>query len=271
VWPPSASHWRETAREPRRVNVVADDLADPQNQRLVQFLAGPGSSFITGQVFGLRCGPIAIPSPAPNWNLAPGSWILVSGGAGFIGEAIVRTLHRAGYRILIGYLRPERAAKLAHDIDPTGTTCRCVPLDVESVDADTVHTSPIGSHLDELAGIVLCGGWNRTHRFSATDPAEWERTLRTNFTGAAQLVASAIENRRAPLAVVAIGSESSRIGDRGRAVYAAAKAALASHLSELAARNPRVFAMTVAPGPVDTELMRSTYPSPEAAEVGIEK
>lgn len=262
---------RENARDPLRVNVIADDLTDPQNIRLLRFLAGDGASFVTGQAFGPRCLPIAAPAPVPDWELASGSWILVSGGAGAIGEAIVRRLHGAGHRILIGHVRSEPAIRLARDVDPSGATCVPVPLDLQSFDPASLRSSALGSYLDDLGGVVLCGGWNRTHRFDGTDTAEWEKTLRINFTGAIDVVSSIIAERDAPLAVVAIGSESCRIGDAGRAVYAAAKAAVASYLSELAAITPGLFAMTVAPGPIDTELMRSTYPSPAAADVGIAK
>jgi 2-hydroxycyclohexanecarboxyl-CoA dehydrogenase len=262
---------REIARTGRTVNTTSVDVTDSESARQIRFLTGETASFVTGQSLGRAGRRIAPPAPTPQWTLPTGGWILVSGGAGAIGEAIVRALHANGTRILIGHVREGLAQTLARELDPTGETCQTVHLDMSDADLPEQAASLCARYPD-LVGMVICGGWNLTHPFVDTAHDEWEKTLQINFTGAAVFSAALVAaggNRH--WSFVGIGSESSRIGDAGRAVYAAGKAALASFLSCLAHEVPTVHAVTVAPGPVDTPLLRATHADAAAAEKGISR
>ena len=72
---------------------------------------------------------------------------------------------------------------------------------------------------------------------------------------------------------IGITSDSAKLGDVGHAPYAAAKGGLASFLKTIVREHGRhgIRAVSVAPGPIDTPMLRSTFDTPEEAEVAIEK
>lgn len=263
---------RELARSRTTVNVVGGDFAGGADlPALIGFLLSDEARFITGQSFGTAGVRLANPRCAARTALADG-WLLVSGGAGAIGSAVTRRLHADGWKILIGYRTGGEAGLLARDLSPDGTTCRVLTLDME--DEDAIRAVPDILHLGQaLSGLILCSGWNMTHAFWTSGEAEWQRTLRVNFTGPALLAerlfgASTGNSGK----VVTIGSEAGRAGDAGRAVYAGAKAAMTRYTSLLAEANGAVHAVTIAPGPVDTPLLRNTHGShPEDVAKGLER
>lgn len=262
---------RELARSNVTVNMVGGRLDDPGTAALLSFLLSDDARFITGQSFGAAGQRLASPGITPP-SPAPGGWVLVSGGAGEIGGAVTRRLHADGWRIVIGHRGRSDAEALALSLSSDGSTCRTLVLDIEDdkAIASAAGALPIDG---TLAGLVLCSGWNLTHPFSTTDAAEWHRTLRTNFTGPALLTEALFAGDRAsPGFVIAIGSEAGRAGDSGRAVYAGAKAAVTRYTSLVAQRSAPLRAATVAPGPVDTPLLRGTHgDDPAAAEKGMER
>jgi 2-hydroxycyclohexanecarboxyl-CoA dehydrogenase len=261
---------RELARAGMRVNAVGGDLTEERSVAAsASFLLSNEAAFITGQSFGSAGARLAAPQSRPKQVPASG-WLLVSGGAGAIGSAVTRRLHRDGWKILIGHRGRTDADELARSLSSDASTCCTVSLDVE--DLGQIEAFDPGQVIDEpLAGVVMCSGWNLTHPFWLSEAAEWDRTLRINFTGPA-LLARQLVRAKSPGIVVAIGSEAGRAGDAGRAVYAGAKAAIARFTAELSARYDTIRAITVAPGPVDTPLLRGTH-GEDAAEVekGLEK
>ena len=242
---------RELAGLARTVNVV---VGGHDHEGLAAFLDSAAAAWITGQVLGLSA-----PGPTSTAAVEGPSTVLVSGGAGDIGAAISRALHADGWQVVIGHVRPGPAQALAAELG--GDT---VPLDMR--DPDSI-AGAAGAAGPGLGAVVLCGGHSTTAPFARTGPEGWSPTLAINLLGPARLLA-ALPEGAAPL-VVGIGSESGRIGDGGRAVYAATKAGLAALLSALSGGGRR--ALTIAPGPIDTPMLRGTHSSPQEAEVGIAK
>jgi NAD(P)-dependent dehydrogenase (short-subunit alcohol dehydrogenase family) len=72
---------------------------------------------------------------------------------------------------------------------------------------------------------------------------------------------------------VGITSESAKVGDIGHAPYAATKAALNSFLKTIVREYGRagIRASSVAPGPIDTAMLRYTFGSAQLAEQAIAK
>ena len=70
--------------------------------------------------------------------------------------------------------------------------------------------------------------------------------------------------------LVGITSDSAKVGDIGHAPYAAAKAALSSFLKTIVREygSGGVRASCVAPGPIDTPMLRSTFGSQDLAGEG---
>lgn len=261
---------RELASTGTTVNAVGHEAATVDVlAEAVRHLADDLAGYVTGQTLGAVGARLARPVARPPSAAPPGA-VLVSGGSGAIGEAIVRRLHGDGHHILIGYVREAAAERLRESLDPTGQSCSILPLDMTDPQMILSGAARLGVE-QVLTGVVICGGWNRTARFVQTDVEEWRRTTAINLTGPARLLAALGPSLVAGSRVVGIGSESGRVGDAGRAVYAGAKAGLSMLLSDLQHTRPMLTCLTVSPGPVDTPLMRTTHGDPARAERGIER
>jgi NAD(P)-dependent dehydrogenase (short-subunit alcohol dehydrogenase family) len=266
---------REMARSGATVNCLVARTDEAAAVEFVsdtcRFLMSEDAGFVTGQVLA-----DAAPSEEEQtWSrINPGQppKVLISGGAGSIGEAITRRLHCAGWSTVIGSTDLARAENLVRDLDPSGLTCTAIALDL--MDRQSVRAAPFraGADTSGLDALVLCAGWNRTAPFLTTEDWEWERTTRVNLIAPCQLTSALLPSLRLRHGVVVgIGSESAKIGDRGRSVYAGAKAGLAAYLMALGCTGTGIRAATVAPGPIDTPLLHNTHGDEETAEVQMER
>ena len=200
---------------------------------------------------------------------------LVSGGSGDIGAAICRALHADGWGLAIGYVTRDRAESLAAELAAQGPPAAAVPLDLTDRAGIRASVGELLAAEGRLDALVLNAGWNQARGFLDTGEQQWRTTLAVNLIGpmlAVQLCLPAMIRAGAG-AIVAITSEAARVGDAGNAVYAAAKAGLTSFLRTIVREHGRdgVRANAVAPGPIDTTLLRHAFEDPEAAEEAIAK
>ena len=205
----------------------------------------------------------------------PRGLALVSGGSGDIGAAICRALHADGWGLAIGYVSRQRAESLAAELSAQGPPAKAVPLDL--TDRAQVRAG-LGELLEaegQVDALVLNAGWNQARSFLETGEQQWRTTLAVNLVGpmlAVQLCLPFMV-RAGGGAIVAITSEAARVGDAGNAVYSAAKAGLTSFLRTIVREHGRdgVRANAVAPGPIDTSLLRHAFEDPETADEAIAK
>lgn len=200
---------------------------------------------------------------------------LVSGGSGAIGEAICRRLHDDGWAVAIGYVSRERAAALAASLHTEEAPSWPVPLDMS--DPGSVR-SGIGGLLADAGRVdaaVYNGGLSRTAPFLETTEEDWAAEVAVNYLGpvlATRLLLPAmLENKQGSF--VGITSEAAKLGDVGHAPYAAVKAALHAFFRTIVREYGRqgILANSVAPGPIDTPMLRYTFASEEQAQRVIEK
>ena len=182
-----------------------------------------------------------------------GKGVLVTGGAGGIGSACVRTFAAEGARVAIHYRTSrDHAEELARE---TGGVALQADLTVEDEVASLFEAAE-----RELGGIAACaavaGVWPREDEPVWNLPLErWEATLRANLT-ATFLTARAflrLVERSGHGSLVLVGSTAGRFGEAGHADYAAAKAAiqvglLLSLKNEIVRVAPRGRVNAVAPG-----------------------
>jgi 2-hydroxycyclohexanecarboxyl-CoA dehydrogenase len=93
------------------------------------------------------------------------------------------------------------------------------------------------------------------------EPARWRRVLAVNVEGVlacTQAVLPGMQARRYGR-LVTVTSEAGRIGSKGNAVYAAAKAAVIGFTKSIARENARylITANCVAPGPTETPMVQA--------------
>jgi 2-hydroxycyclohexanecarboxyl-CoA dehydrogenase len=176
---------------------------------------------------------------------------LVTGGASGIGAAIVRRLAAAGAQVVIADLQDEAAARLAGEAGASA-----VRLDVTDFDAVRAAVEQHGP-FDTL---VNCAGVDQHAFFTRTGPDDWRRLLAVNLEAVlntTHAVLPAMQDAGYGR-IVNVASEAGRLGSCGGAVYAAAKGGVIAFTRSIARENGRkgVTANVVAPGPIDTPLLR---------------
>ncbi|MDF2234087.1 SDR family NAD(P)-dependent oxidoreductase [Albimonas sp. CAU 1670] len=176
---------------------------------------------------------------------------LVTGGAAGIGAAVVRRLAEEGARVAILDRDVAAAEALA---DETGAAFAAVDLtDFAAVRAAVARLGPFDVAVNNA-------GVDQHAFFTRTTEEDWRRLLAINLEAAFCVTQAVLPAMQAQGfgRLLMIGSEAGRLGSRGGAVYAAAKAGLEAFSKSLAMENARygITVNTVLPGPVDTPLLR---------------
>lgn len=184
--------------------------------------------------------------------------VIVTGGGGGIGGATCRRFAREGARVAVFDLNDEAAVRVAARIREEGgraEAVRCDITDRASVDAAVARTVASLGPIDVL---VNNAGWDVFKPFTKTAPADWDRLIAINLTGALHMhhaVLPGMATRKAGR-IVNIASDAARVGSSGEAVYAACKGGLVALSKTLAREHARhgITVNVVCPGPTDTAL-----------------
>jgi len=151
------------------------------------------------------------------------STVIITGGATSLGAEIVRTFAAARYRVAIADIAVAQGEALAQAIGPRArflATDLAVDSDIARCVAETVAAFGTISAIIHAACSYIDGG-------VVASREDWRRSLDVNLVGAAMLVQEAEPHLLSPGgAIVLIGSVSAKVGQTGRWVYPASKAAL---------------------------------------------
>jgi NAD(P)-dependent dehydrogenase (short-subunit alcohol dehydrogenase family) len=201
-----------------------------------------------------------------DWN---GVVTLVTGGAGGLGEAVVRALHGAGGSVVVADLADDRAQWLADELGERVVYARTDVTAESSVEAtlDTAYGLGTLRHV-----VISHGGWGVTEKIVNRDgsPASLDgfvRTLNLYLTGTYNVLrlAAARMAKNDPNedgergSVVATASIAGYEGQIGQSAYAAAKAGVIgltlSGARDLSSVGIRLN--TIAPGTMHTAMMET--------------
>lgn len=185
--------------------------------------------------------------------------VIITGGAGGIGSATSRRFARAGAKVAVFDLNLEAAQKVAAAIQADGGVALAVRCDITSraeVDAAVATTE---AELGPIDVLVNNAGWDVFKPFTKTVPAEWDRLIAINLTGALHMHHAVLPGMvaRGGGRIVNIASDAARGGSSGEAVYAACKGGLVALSKTLAREHARhqITVNVVCPGPTDTALL----------------
>jgi 2-hydroxycyclohexanecarboxyl-CoA dehydrogenase len=184
--------------------------------------------------------------------------VIVTGGGGGIGGATCRRFAGEGAAVAVFDLNLDAAEKVAAGIRAEGGRAqafRCDITDRASVDAAVLEAEKSLGPIDVL---VNNAGWDVFKAFTKTEPAQWDKLIAINLTGALHMHHAVLPGMAARKKgrIVNIASDAARVGSSGEAVYAACKGGLVSFSKTIAREHARhgITVNVVCPGPTDTAL-----------------
>lgn len=188
-----------------------------------------------------------------------GKTAIVTGGGGGIGSAVCRRLAQEGACVAVHDMNLDAAEAVAAAIRDAGGRAQAFRCDITNraeVDAAVAATQ---TQLGAIGVLVNNAGWDVFKPFLKTVPAEWEKLIAINLTGALHMLHAVLPGmaERKAGRIVNVASDAARGGSSGEAVYSACKGGLVALSKTLAREHARqgITVNVVCPGPTDTALL----------------
>jgi len=193
--------------------------------------------------------------------------VLVTGGTGALGRAVVKLLLDQGAHVAVSYRRVAEWRALQ---DAAGAGKRLVGFEADLSDAEAARgaVEQAARALGDFDAVALvAGGWAGGKPFDAAPADEWTRMLRGNLDSAANVCRHALPLlRQRKGAIVAVGSRAAQTGGANMAAYTVSKQALHALVQVLALENRgSVRVNAVLPGTIDTQANRDAMKSADPA------
>ena len=185
--------------------------------------------------------------------------VLVAGGTGALGSAVVRDLLDAGHRCTVTWVAEKELERARAELGDA----------VEFVRADLVDpgggAEAAVAAVDDLEAVVdLVGGYASTGPVHETSPEDFDRILRLNLMPAFNLARAAMPRlvERGGGAFVAVSARAALRPFANAAAYVTAKAAVLAFVQALDAdyRSKGVRANAILPSVIDTPANRRDQP-----------
>ncbi|MBO0751623.1 MAG: SDR family oxidoreductase [Bradyrhizobiaceae bacterium] len=182
---------------------------------------------------------------------------LVTGGGRDVGAAIARTLAASGAAVAVNYHGSgAEAAAVVADIENSGGLARAYKADVSDAAAVRQLVAEVKAGFGGLDILVNNAGLVFRKRFSETTAEDWRRQIDTCLYGALNCCHSAgpLLEASGRGRIISIMGDSSRVGESGLALAAAARAGTIALMKSLAREWGRsgVTANSIALGLIET-------------------
>ena len=192
-------------------------------------------------------------------KMLAGQVAVVTGASSGLGVRFAKILSEAGASVALMARRTDRLDAVVAEIKAAGGVAqafKCNITDRAEVDAAVAAAE---AALGPIAVLVNNAGWDVFKPFTKTVPAEWEKLIAINLTGALHMLHAVLPGmaERKYGRIVNIASDAARGGSSGEAVYSACKGGLVALSKTLAREHARqsITVNVVCPGPTDTALL----------------
>ena len=187
--------------------------------------------------------------------------VLVAGGTGFLGNAVVRELIGSGYDVAATWVMKHERERL--ESEPVEL------IEADLFDADQVEKAMAA--VGELEAVVnLVGGFSDGPRVHETDPGEFEKMLRLNVMPGFLLARAAMPRmiERGGGAFVGVSARPALRPFAGAAGYISSKAAVLALVQALDAeyKNDGIRCNAILPSVIDTPANREAMPDADHAK-----
>ena len=195
--------------------------------------------------------------------------VMVAGGTGALGRAVVATLLGRGVRVAVPYRSRDEwdALRAAHGKDAPllGATS-----DLADPEATRAFVEQAASFLGVLDGVAIAvGTWSGGKTLEAAPAEEWDRMMRTNLATVYAVCRATLPHLlKQGGSVVTVGSKAAEMGGAGAAAYAVSKAAVHALTRVLALENRDrgVRFNCVMPLTIDTPANRRAMPAADPSK-----
>jgi NAD(P)-dependent dehydrogenase (short-subunit alcohol dehydrogenase family) len=184
--------------------------------------------------------------------------VLVAGGTGALGGAVLRELVDSGYEVSATWLVEQEAARIESEL---GDSVRLTQADL----LDPGGAAQAVEAVADLEAVVnLVGGFSDGPKVHETEPADFQRMIRLNVEPAFNLARAAMPvlAERAASAFVGVSARAAIRPFPGAAGYITGKAALLAFVKALDAeyKGAGVRCNAVLPSVIDTPANRKATP-----------
>lgn len=186
-----------------------------------------------------------------------GKVALVTGAGRDVGREIALSLAAEGAAIAVNYNGSrERAAAVVAEIEKAGGKAIAYKADVSNFDEVQAMVAKVVSDLGGLNIVVNNAGVALRNRFTETTPEEWKKQIDICLYGAIHISKAAAPHleKAGDGRIIALVGDSSRVGESGLAIVAAARGGVIALMKSLAREMGRfgVTANTISLGLVET-------------------
>jgi NAD(P)-dependent dehydrogenase (short-subunit alcohol dehydrogenase family) len=183
---------------------------------------------------------------------------LVTGAGRGVGREIVLSLAAEGAKVAVNYRSSSKDAEaLIAEIEAKGGKAKAYQADVADFEAVKAMVGAVVKDLGGLNILVNNAGLALRQRFVETKPEDWHRQIDTCLYGAIHCCHAAAPHLDAAKngRIVSVIGDSSRVGESGLAIVAAARAGVVALMKSLAREFGRsgTTANTVSLGLVETD------------------
>ncbi len=191
----------------------------------------------------------------PQMIPAPGSRMVVAGGCGGIGRALVATACRLGIDVIVMDLPQSLASS------PVPAAARAIAVDATSDTSVAAAVAEAAAQWDRVDCLVNLVGFTKEQvTVENMAPAEWDEIVDGTLRSAYLIVRHAFPLLRRSAAAAIVNTSSTfgvAVPVAGYAPYAVAKAGIINLTRALATEGaPAIRANAIAPGLVDTAFLR---------------
>lgn len=191
--------------------------------------------------------------------------IVITGGTGGLGSALVRRLLRQDTRLAVTYLLPEEASRFEQEFDVDEDRVALRRVDATNAEAVTGFMKHVREEMGPISGLAcLVGGWAGGRDVEETDDVRLDRMLDLNLRSTFYAVRAAIPHmKEAPFGrIVLVGSRAGIENPPGQAAFNMAKAGvMALGRSTAAELEPTgITTAVLVPSVIDTPATRATLP-----------
>lgn len=191
--------------------------------------------------------------------------IVLTGGTGGLGTALVRRLISEDYRLAVTYLLPEEATKFEEEFDISEDQLTLTRLDATNSDGVKAFMAEVADRWGGIHGLCsLVGGWAGGRDVEDTDDVRFERMLDLNLRSAFYAVRAVIPHLRTSEwgRIVLIGSRAALDFPTGQSAFNIAKSGVVALGKSVAdeVSDSGITSNVIMPSVIDTPATRDSLP-----------